>query len=176
MYAADRGAARVDRTCFPCAPHGGTRDPVPRRPLGLNYEDQRRAFAEMAVIEAHEHPDESFRKTAALLEKEPDISGIYVNTVNCLPVCRALAAVKSEHSVRVITTDLFHKMISYFERGTIAASIHQQPYIQGQLAVRSLVEHLLHGAELVRTQYLNPNIILRSNLHLFREAKGVRSS
>jgi len=130
----------------------------------------------VAVIEGHEHPDESFRKTATLLGNEPDLSGIYVNTVNCLPVCRALAATKSVHKVRLITTDLFRKMIPYFERGTIAASIHQQPYMQGQLAVRSLVEHLLHGAELSRTQYLNPSIILRSNLHLFREANGVRSS
>jgi len=130
----------------------------------------------VAVIEAHEHPDESLRKTAALLQNEPELSGIYVNTVNCLPVCRALAATKSAHKVRLITTDLFRKMIPYFDRGTIAASIHQQPYMQGQLAVRSLVEHLLHGAELSRTQYLNPSIILRSNLHLFREANGVRSS
>ena len=129
----------------------------------------------VAVIEAHEHPEESFRKTANLLGSEPELSGIYVNTVNCLPVCRALAAMKGAHKVRLITTDLFRKMIPYFERGTIAASIHQQPYVQGQLAVRSLVEHLLHGAELLRTQYLNPSIILRSNLHLFREANGLGS-
>lgn len=130
----------------------------------------------VAVIEGHEHPDESFRKTVTLLENEPELCGIYVNTVNCLPVCRALAARKSANKVRLITTDLFRRMIPYVERGTIAASIHQQPYMQGQLAVRSLVEHLLHGAELLRTQYLNPNIILRSNLHLFREANGARSS
>lgn len=126
----------------------------------------------VAVIEAHEHPDESFRKTVHLLEAEPELAGIYVNTVNCLPVCRALAATKCAHKVRLITTDLFRKMIRYFERGAIAASIHQQPYAQGQLAIRSLVEHLLHGTELSRTQYLNPTIILRSNLHLFREANG----
>src|SRR5436190_20485597 len=129
----------------------------------------------VAVIEAHEHPDESFRKTMHLVESERDLAGIYVNTVNCLPVCRALSAAKCGDRVRLIATDLFCKMIPYFERGAIAASIHQQPYVQGQLAIRSLVEHLLHGAELARSQYLNPSIILRSNLHLFREANGVRS-
>jgi len=126
----------------------------------------------VAVIEAHEHPDESFRKTVRLLKSVPELAGIYVNTVNCLPVCRALAAAKCANKVRLITTDLFRKMIPYFERGAIAASIHQQPYVQGQLAIRSLVEHLLHEAELARAQYLNPSIILRSNLHLFREANG----
>lgn len=126
----------------------------------------------VAVIEAHEHPDESFRKTKRLLNDMPDLAGIYVNTVNCLPVCRALAASRRTGRVRLIATDLFRQMIPLIESGAIAASIHQQPYVQGQLSVRSLAEHLLHQAELPLKQYLNPNIILRSNLHLFREANG----
>jgi len=125
-----------------------------------------------AVIEAHEHPEESFRKTRQLLNDTPDLAGIYVNTVNCLPVCRALAAGKRTGKVKLIATDLFRQMIPLIESGAISASIHQQPYMQGQLAVRSLAEHLLHQAELPPTQYLNPSIILRSNLHLFREAGG----
>jgi LacI family transcriptional regulator len=126
----------------------------------------------IAVIEAHERPDESFRKTRQLLIDHPDLAGIYVNTVNCLPVCRALAASKRACQVKLIATDLFRQMIPLIESGAIAASIHQQPYMQGQLAVRSLAEHLLHQAELPPTHYLNPSIILRSNLHLFREAGG----
>lgn len=126
----------------------------------------------VAVIEAHEHPDESFRKTRQLLNDTPDLAGIYVNTVNCLPVCRALASSKRAGQVRLIATDLFRQMIPLIESGAIAASIYQQPYMQGQLSVRSLTEHLLHQTELPPTLYLNPSIILRSNLHLFREANG----
>jgi LacI family transcriptional regulator len=95
-----------------------------------------------------------------------------VNTVNCLPVCRALSASKLAGKVRVIATDLFQEMVPLFRAGTIDASMHQRPYRQGQLAVRSLAEHLLHDAELPKTNYLNPGIILRSNLHLFRETGG----
>jgi len=124
----------------------------------------------VAVIEAHEHPRESFRKTKHLLKSHPDLVGIYVNTVNCMPVCHALSEGRLTPSVRLITTDLFREMIPYFEKGAIAASIHQQPYTQGQLAFRCLAEHLLHETDLAPVQYLNPNIILRSNLHLFREA------
>ena len=47
-----------------------------------------------ATIEAHEDPEESFNKTRKLLKRLPDLAGIYVNTVNCLPVCRALSAAK----------------------------------------------------------------------------------
>lgn len=126
----------------------------------------------VATIEGHEDPDESFRKTRKLLKQVPELSGIYINTVNCLPVCRALSEAKRAAQVRVIATDLFREMVPLFRNGTIDASMHQRPYRQGQLAVRSLAEHLLHDVDLPGTQYLNPGIILRSNLQLFREAGG----
>lgn len=122
------------------------------------------------VIEAHEDPAESFRKTSALLARVPDLSGIYVNTVNCLPVCKALEARDRALSVKLITTDLFPEMVPYFEKQTISASIYQRPYQQGRSAIGTLVEHLSHNAPLVST-YLNPSIVLRSNLHLFREVR-----
>jgi LacI family transcriptional regulator, galactose operon repressor len=135
-----------------------------------SFRDLSMGGAVVEVVEAHEHPTESFRKTRALLERVPDLAGIYVNTVNCLPVCRALAQADLVRKVRVIATDLFRKMIPAIESGAIAASIYQQPYVQGQLAVRALAEHLLHASQLNPTQYLNPSIILRANLNLFREA------
>jgi LacI family transcriptional regulator len=124
------------------------------------------------TIEAHEDPDESFSKTCKLLKRIPDLAGIYVNTVNCLPVCRALLAANCAGKVRLIATDLFREMVPHFGAGTIDASMHQRPYRQGQLAIRSLSEHLLHDADLPQAHYLNPGIILRSNLRLFRETGG----
>ena len=126
----------------------------------------------VTTIEAHEDPEESYNKARKLLKQVPDLAGIYVNTVNCLPVCRALAAAKRAGKVRLITTDLFREMVPYFADATIDASMHQRPYRQGQLAIRSLAEHLLHDADLPEAHYLNPGIILRSNLRLFREAGG----
>jgi LacI family transcriptional regulator len=124
------------------------------------------------VIEAHEDPGESFRKASALLVKFPDLAGIYVNTVNCLPVCKALEARNRASSVKLITTDLFEEMVAYFEKQTICASIYQRPYQQGRSAVSAIMEHVSHGAPLGST-YLNPSIVLRSNLHLFREVRRV---
>src|SRR5256885_13250126 len=46
----------------------------------------------VSVIEGHEHEEESYRKTFDMLRRFPTLAGIYVNTVNCLPVCRALGA------------------------------------------------------------------------------------
>lgn len=124
----------------------------------------------VAVLEAHESGEESYRKTYAMLIQRPELRGIYVSTVNCLPVCRALRERCLTNKIRLITTDLFRQMIPHLKNGTIAASIYQDPYLQGQTAVRILVDHLTNGAAMPATVYLNPVIVMRSNVDLFREA------
>ena len=137
-----------------------------------SFEKFCRGGSVVATIEGYEDPYESYRKTRKLLKRVPDLAGIYVNTVNCLPVCSALSASDRAGKVRVIATDLFREMVPLFRDGTIDASMHQRPYRQGQLAVRSLAEHLLHDTDLPKAHHLNPGIILRSNLQLFRETGG----
>jgi len=90
----------------------------------------------LAVLEAHESEEESYRKTCDLLAREKKICGIYVNTVNCLPVCRAVREHRRSRPLRLITTDLFQQMVPFIENGTIGASVYQDPYRQGRDAVR----------------------------------------
>ncbi len=123
------------------------------------------------VIEGHEDEDESFQKTIDLLSREPDLMGLYVNTVNCLPVCRALGARGLAGKIKLITTDLFVELSSYFEEGTISASIYQQPHRQGQMAVRLLADNLTNKVPFPETVHLSPGVVMSSNLHLFREIR-----
>jgi LacI family transcriptional regulator len=125
----------------------------------------------VAVLEAHESEKESYLKTCELLNEYPHLRGIYVSTVNCLPVCQALQDHKRAGEVQLITTDLFPEMVPHLKRGTIRASIYQDPYRQGQNAVRLLIDHLLNGMPISHSNYLNPGIVLRTNVHLFREAQ-----
>ena len=97
-----------------------------------------------------------------------------MSTVNCLPVCRALKDNKRAGHIQLITTDLFPEMAPYFKRGTIRASIYQDPYLQGKTAVRALTDFLLNRTEIPRIQFLNPGIVLRTNLALFRESSKQR--
>jgi LacI family transcriptional regulator len=124
-----------------------------------------------AVIEGHEDEDESFQKTFDLLRRLPNLAGIYVNTVNCLPVCRALGARGLGGKTKLITTDLFSEMSPYFQKGTIAASIYQQPYRQGQIAVRVLADNLTNKVSFPPSVHLSPGVVMSSNLHLFREIR-----
>lgn len=125
----------------------------------------------VAVIEGHEDEDESFQKTFELLGRVPALAGIYVNTVNCLPVCRALGARGLGGKVRLITTDLFEEMSPYFKKGTIAASIYQHPHRQGQIAVRIMADNLSSKVDLAPAVHLSPGVVMSCNLHLFREIR-----
>jgi LacI family transcriptional regulator len=125
----------------------------------------------VSIIEGHEDEDESFQKTFDLLGREPSLAGLYVNTVNCLPVCRALGARQLAGKVKLITTDLFAEMAPYFKKGTISASIYQQPYRQGQIAVRLMADHLTSGVNFPPTIHLSPGVVMSSNLQLFREIR-----
>lgn len=125
----------------------------------------------LEIIEGHEDEAECRRKVEALLAHLPQLAGIYVNTVNCLPVCEALEARGRAGRVKLITTDLFREMVPYFERDTICASIYQRPYQQGRNAVAALVDHLFQHTALPPASYLNPSLVLHSNLHLFRELR-----
>ncbi len=129
-----------------------------------------------AVIEGHEDEEESFQKTLDLLRRIPDLAGIYVNTVNCLPVCRAVDKAKLVGKVKLITSDLFREMSPYFQNGTIATSIHHQPHRQGQIAVRVMADNLISKIEFPATVPLSPAIVMLSNLHLFPETRAVEST
>ena len=125
----------------------------------------------VTVIEGHEDEEESFQKTFDLLRREPTLAGLYVNTVNCLPVCRALGAHGLAGKVKLITTDLFAEMSPYFQKGIITASIYQQPHRQGQIAVRMMADHLTNKVPLPPTVHLSPGVVMSSNLQLFREIR-----
>jgi LacI family transcriptional regulator len=125
----------------------------------------------VAVVEGHEDEDESFQKTFDLLRRIPTVSGLYDNTVNCLPVCRALGARGLAGKVKLITTDLFAEMSSYFQKGTITASIYQQPHRQGQIAVRLLADNLTNKTSFPPAIHLSPGVVMSTNLHLFREIR-----
>src|SRR5215471_6985775 len=123
------------------------------------------------IIEGHEDEEESFQKTFELLRRVPSLAGIYVNTVNCLPVCRALAARGLAGKVKLITTDLFAEMSPHLQKGTITASIYQQPHRQGQIAVRLMADYLTNKVNFPPKVHLSPTVVMASNVHLYREMR-----
>src|SRR5258708_29277574 len=73
------------------------------------------------TIEGHEDEDETFQKASELLRQVPDVAGIYVNTVNCLPVCRALGATGLAGKVKLVATALLAETFSNVKQGNVRA-------------------------------------------------------
>jgi LacI family transcriptional regulator len=124
------------------------------------------------VVEAHDDPDEAFQKCLALLQRPQKVHGIYVTTANCLPVCRAFSALRLSGKTTLITSDLFREMVTYFEKGTIFASIYAHPHLQGQVAMTLIADHLLGEGSLPDRYYLPPQIVMRSTVRQFRETRS----
>lgn len=125
------------------------------------------------VIQGHEEEQEVFEKTVRLLREYKNLGGIYISTVNCIPVCRAVETEGRAGTVKIVATDLFAEVTPFFLNGTLSASIYQNPYRQGQLAIQLIVDHFLGGKPFPATYFLNPVIALRANLRLFREIRNL---
>ena len=136
----------------------------------------RQALSEMwpdlriaAVVEAHDHEPEAYEKSRQVLAKAPDIEGIYVSTVNSVPVLRAIEEVGLAGRVTVITSDLFPALAPLIESGRVAATMYQRPSIQGQLAFRALYRFLVDGVRPRPVIRMAPHIVMKSNLKLFMD-------
>src|SRR5262245_2082214 len=136
----------------------------------------RRALAEMwpdleiaATVEAHEHEPEAYQKSRQVLAATPDIAGVYVSTVNSVPVLRAIEDVGLAGRATVITSDLFPALAPLIESGRVAATMYQRPSIQGQLAFRALYNFLVDGVRPRSVIRLAPHVVMKSNLKLFMD-------
>jgi LacI family transcriptional regulator len=136
----------------------------------------RQALAEMwpgigiaAVVEAHDHEPEAYDKSYAVLTSEPDITGVYVSTINSLPVLRAIEEVGLSGRATVITSDLFPALAPFIESGRVAATMYQRPSIQGQQAFRTLYRFLVEGVRPRPVIRMAPHIVMKSNLKLFMD-------
>lgn len=123
----------------------------------------------LAVVEAHDDEAEAYRRCRDVLDAHPHVAGVYVNTANSLPVLGALRDAGLADKVTAITTDLFPALVPHIESGAVAATIHERPWTQGRIAFQALHTFLVHGQAPPRVVSLPPQIVMRSNLSLFRE-------
>jgi LacI family transcriptional regulator len=117
-----------------------------------------------AVVEAHDDAGEAYEKCRQLIDDEPSLAGLYVATANSLPVIRAVKDAGRRDRLTVITTDLFPDLVPLIESGAVTATIHQRPWVQGQMAFRAISRFLTLGLLPPANVRLAPHVVLRSNL------------
>ena len=125
-----------------------------------------------AVVEAHDDERVGYRRALAALHAHPNLAGIYVSTVNSMPVLRAVERVGRTGRIAVVTTDLFPALVPRIRKGHVAATIYQRPLSQGRLALQALYQFLLDGTRPPARIKVLPHIVMRSNLDLLLENRG----
>jgi LacI family transcriptional regulator len=128
------------------------------------------------VVEAHDDEVEAHAKCRAVLGARPRIDGVYVTTMNSLPVLRAIEDEGLGGKVTVVTTDFFPALSPHIESGRVAATIYQRPWTQGRIAFEALHVFLVEGLRPPPSISLSPQIVMRSNLPLYRERVRPRTA
>ena len=104
------------------------------------------------------------------------MKGIYVSTVNSLPVLRALQERRALGSVTVVTTDLFPGARAVDPRRRGGGHLYQRPLTQGRVAVQALYRYLLDGTRPPARIKVMPHVVMRSNLELVLDGLASRRS
>ncbi|MEO8736712.1 MAG: LacI family DNA-binding transcriptional regulator [Edaphobacter sp.] len=129
----------------------------------------------LPLVETHETEREAYEKIRSVLEKH-DVAGVYVSTINAMPVLQALRDTGLLGKTTVVTTDLFSELVPYLESSEVAATIYQRPRTQGQIALRMLHRYLMEGEKPRSEVRLAPHLVMRGNLPFFLQQKMASGS
>jgi LacI family transcriptional regulator len=121
------------------------------------------------IVEAHDDEREGHRRMLSVLRAHPRLRGLYVSTVNSLPVLRAAEEAGRLAGLTVVTTDLFPELVEWIRAGKVAATVYQRPVSQGRLALQALYQFLVNGVRPPSRLRVVPHVVMRSNLELFLE-------
>lgn len=119
------------------------------------------------VVEAHDDEGEGYQRTLEVLRDHPDLKGIYVSTVNSLPVLRAADEQGRLPGLTVMATDLFPGLVPWIRSGKVAATVYQRPVNQGRLALQAVYQYLVDGTRPEPKIHVIPHLVMRSNLDMF---------
>lgn len=126
-------------------------------------------FSIASIVEAHDDEAAGYRQAVSLLRSRVDLTGIFVSTVNSLPVLEAIKQEGRADSLTVVTTDLFPGLVEWIRQGTVAATVYQRPVTQGRMALHALYQYLLDGTVPLPRIKVVPHVVMRSNLDLVLE-------
>jgi LacI family transcriptional regulator len=121
------------------------------------------------IVEAHDDEREGHRQMLSVLRAHPRLRGVYVSTVNSLPVLRAAEEEGRLKGLTVVTTDLFPELVDWIRTGKVAATVYQRPVNQGRVALQALYQFLANGIRPPSRLRVVPHVVMRSNLDLFLE-------
>lgn len=97
------------------------------------------------IISNHNDEIVSYLKTKELIEIHPEINALYLCSVGIKGACRAVQEAGKKGKIKIICHDTTPSICSLIEDRTIAATIEQQPFIQGTKPLDILLDYISMG-------------------------------
>lgn len=117
------------------------------------------------IVNNSDNESESYDLTTALLARHPEINALYFTAGGVYGGCRAVADSGRQDKITVITNDIVNTTREYIEKGLIAATICQQPFLQGSKPLEILFAYLTAGQlPDIENHYVDIDIRIRENL------------
>lgn len=117
------------------------------------------------VIESMENAEITQQKTQELLEKEPDLDGIYITCGGVADVAEAVRDAGRAGKIKIIGYESYPQIVKLMEQGCITFSIDSDIPGQGKLAVRSIMQYLLDKKKPKRPEvHTNSRILVQELL------------
>lgn len=127
------------------------------------FEDHLRTIAPgislIARAPALDDPEQAYRATCAMLEKNPQIDAMFIVAAGVYDVCRAIIDCGREQTIRVVAYDDVPSTREMMRRGLIRAVVCQQPFEQGSRAVHAAFDMLLSGQMVENLMLITENQI-----------------
>ncbi len=125
-------------------------------------------YGGIQIVETVNNSDDESRSydlTADMLRRHPEINALYFTAGGVYGGCRAVMYSGRAAQITVITNDMVDTTREFLENGLIAATICQQPFVQGHKPLSILFTYLTTGElPAVENDYVNIDIRIRENL------------
>ena len=96
------------------------------------------------ILEHQDDEDKAYQATLSYLKKNNSVDAIFIGAAGTKGVCKALAELKMT-SIPVVACDSYPDVIRGMEKNIIDATIVQQPYLQGKMAIIAAIEYVVYG-------------------------------
>jgi LacI family transcriptional regulator len=98
-----------------------------------------------------------------LIQDNPTINGIFVGTAHSEGVCKKVVELGKVGEIKIICTDVFPKVVEFLEKDIIQATIFQDPFRQGKIAIEVMYAYLTDNVMPECEIFVNPAIVIKSN-------------
>jgi len=116
------------------------------------------------IYETQDEPEVAGMLIRKLLSESSEIGAIYVATGNSVSVCEYVDEQGLGGKIKIIATDIFPQIRHYLEKDVIQAVIFQDQISQGEYAIKSVFDYLSMGTAPEHTVFVQPQLILKSNI------------